>query len=197
MVRRGRFLRPPVLAAALLALVAGCGGAEAPASPLDALIAGLGDPSYQKREEAGRRVEEAAVEHYAELQEALARTTDLEIQSRLDRILSSPRIRMASAWSRALKEGTTGLVLRETWMRLEHEAVVAGYQRLDLRKGKDGEGLEATFEQVIGDDGEDGSSVFRVTYLVDSRFRLVSLKAEFAMSGEEATTYLGRMEPEG
>ncbi|GEM_PF-6467977 len=193
MVFRGRSFRPPVLAAALLALAAWppCWGDAA----LDALIAQLGSPSYPKREEAERLVEEAAAEHYVEIQEARVKVTDLEVQSRLDRVLASPRIRMTAAWSRALKDGATGLVLRETWMRSEHEDLVTGYQRLNLCR--EGEGLEATFEQINGDSEEEGSSVFRVSYLLDARFRLLSLKAEFSMSGEEATTYVGRMEPEG
>ncbi len=216
MVRRGRFLRPPVLAAlALLPGLAGCGDAGAPvapapatapapppvnpADPLDLLIAQLGDSSYAKREEAERRLTELAPDRYAALQEAVAKTTDLEIQSRLERILASPRIRLAAAWRQAVREGAQDLALRETWFRTENENVPVGYQRLSLRR--EGEGLEASFEMATGNEegqeAEEEPSFFRVSYLLDAQFKPVRLKAEHATPGEPVMLFEGRMEDEG
>lgn len=59
---------------------------------------------------------------------------DLEVQSRLDRILSCPRIIFSSAWAKAEREGTLETALGERFFRIEHEELPTGYERVSARR---------------------------------------------------------------
>lgn len=162
MVRRGRRVRTPVLAAtALLGLLAGCTPASSapPPSPpppasahsaLEILVHALGDASFEAREDAERRLTALAPRHYETLILLRDAATDLEIQARLDKILAAPRVIFAAAWVRAEADGVLDTALGESWFQVEHEEVPVGYQRLlaarATREGKPVLRFEMEFE---------------------------------------------------
>ena len=125
MVRRRGSFRPPVLAALLLLLAGACTAAP---DPLPPLLDRLGDKSFQERERADREIRALAPGRLRALAEAREKAEDLEVQSRLDAVLSCPRLVFADALVREGPEAVRG----EHWFRVEHEELPVGYRRLEI-----------------------------------------------------------------
>ncbi len=212
MGRRRRPFDPPVLALAFLA--GGCGDpaslpepvrapvAASPAppasgDPLQSLADQLGDNSFRKREEAEKALETLAPRRYADLERVRENARDPETQSRLDRILSSPRVILAAAWSKAEIQGTLGLALGERWFRMEDENLTVGYQRFGIARGESGR-LSITVEVERASGGVRHHAL--VAYVCDAEFRPWSLKArvEPGDGGDgQAAEFEGRRTEEG
>ena len=197
MVRRGGPVRASVLAALVLS---GCGEAPgvprpSPSSSVEGLAARLADPSFRSREEAEKALAALAPEHYEEIDRLRQSATDLEVQVRLDRVLSCPRILLSAAWLKAKKDGREDLVLGERWFRWEQEQQPVGYQRFEARREPAGL-LSFAFEMETDVDGDHEHILVR--YECTEDLRPLRLHAELTPAwGAETAVLDGEIQGEG